>query len=167
MGEMPLPAMNALFDPFFPKGLQWYWKGDFVKTLTDDAIDTHIAEAAKAPTELCLMHLYPIDGAVHRVGKDATPWAARDASFSMVIAGISADPKDADRLKSWGRAYWKAVHPHNMAGGYVNFMFDDETDGRLQAAYGGENYARLARAKMQYDPTNLFRVNQNIAPAAG
>ena len=163
MGEMPFPAMNGLFDPFFPKGLQWYWKGDFVKTLSDEAIDTHIAQAAKAPTENCLMHLYPIDGAVHRVAKDATPWSARDAAFSMVIAGISPDPKDADALKAWGRAYWKAVHPYNLGGGYVNFMFDDEADGRLQDTYG-ENYARLATAKMKYDPTNLFRVNQNIAP---
>ena len=96
----------------------------------------HIAEAAKAPTELCLMHLYPIDGAVRRVARDATPWGARDASFSMVIAGISPEPRDAEALKSWGRAYWKAVHPYNMGGGYVNFMFDDEADGRVQAAYG-------------------------------
>ena len=166
MGAMPFPSMNALFDPFFPKGLQWYWKGDFVSSLPDEAIDIHIAQAAKAPTELCLMHLYPIDGAVRRVAKGATPWAARDASFSMVIAGISTDPKDAEALKAWGRAYWKAVHPYNMGGGYVNFMFDDEAEGRLQAAYGGENYARLAMAKMKYDPKNLFRVNQNIAPAS-
>jgi hypothetical protein len=110
------------------------------------------------------MHLYPIDGAVRRIARDATPWAARDASFSMVIAGISPAPQDAAALKSWGRAYWKAVHPYNMGGGYVNFMFDDETDGRLQAAYG-DNYARLGVAKMKYDPANLFRVNQNIAPA--
>jgi hypothetical protein len=165
MGEMPLPAINGLFDPFFPKGLQWYWKGDFVKTLPDEAIDVHIAQAAKAPTELCLMHLYPIDGAVRRVAREATPWSARDATFSMVIAGISPDPKDADALKAWGRAYWKAVHPYNMGGAYVNFMFDDEADGRLQATYGSENYARLARVKMRYDPANLFRVNQNIPPA--
>ena len=165
MGEMPLPAINALFDPFFPKGLQWYWKGDFVQSLPDEAIEKHIAEAAKAPTELCLMHLYPIDGAVRRVTRDATPWVARDASFSMVIAGISPSPEHADALKSWGRAYWKAVHPHNMSGGYVNFLFDDEADGRLQAAYG-DNYARLSAAKTKYDPKNLFRVNQNIAPGA-
>jgi len=163
MGEMPFPAINGLFDPFFPKGLQWYWKGDFVKSLPDEAIERHILEAAKAPTELCLMHLYPIDGAVRRVSRDATPWVARDALFSMVIAGISPNPQDADALKSWGRAYWKAVHPYNMGGGYVNFMFDDEADGRLQAAYG-DNYAPLAAAKMKYDPKNLFRVNQNIAP---
>ena len=70
MGAMPFPSINALFDPFFPKGLQWYWKGDYVKDLPDEAIETHIEQAA-APSDLCLMHLYPIDGAVHRVA--ATP----------------------------------------------------------------------------------------------
>ena len=151
MGEMPFPAINALFDPFFPKGLQWYWKGDFVKSLSDEAIDAHIAEAAKAPTELCLMHLYPIDGAVKRVARDATPWGARDASFSMVIAGISPEPRDAEALKSWGRAYWKAVHPFNMGGGYVNFMFDDEADGRVQAAYG-DNYRATDSSEEEVRP---------------
>jgi len=165
MSEMPFPAINTLFDVFFPKGLQWYWKGDYVKSLPDEAIATHIAEAAKAPTPLCLMHLYPIDGAVHRVASDATPWNARDASFNMVIAAISPDAKDADALKSWGRSYWKAVHPFNLGGAYVNFMMDDEADGRLQASYG-PNFARLAMVKAKYDPDNLFRVNQNIAPAA-
>jgi hypothetical protein len=165
MSEMPFPAIQALFDPFFPKGLQWYWKGDFVKSLPDEAIDTHIAQAAQAPSELSLMHLYPIDGAVRRVPKDATPWTARDASWSMVIAGIASEPSRAEALKTWGRAYWKAVHPFNLAGGYVNFMMDDETEGRIQATYG-DNYQRLVSIKTKYDPQNLFRVNQNIQPAA-
>jgi hypothetical protein len=165
MGEMPWTAINSLFDPFFPKGLQWYWKGDFVKTLPDEAIDAHIAHAREAPTPFCLMHLYPIDGAVRRVGKDATPWGARDASWSMVIAGISPDPKDAEALKRWGRAYWKALHRFNMEGGYVNFMDADEADNRVALSYG-DNYKRLAAIKAKYDPDNLFRVNQNIKPKA-
>jgi FAD/FMN-containing dehydrogenase len=164
MNTMPFPAIQGLFDPLFPKGLQWYWKGDFVKSLPDEAIDTHIAQAAKAPTELSLVHLYPIDGAVRRIAKPATPWSARDATWSMVIAGIGPDPKGADALKAWGRAYWKAVHPFNLDAGYVNFMMDDEADGRIAATYG-ENYRRLASIKATYDPQNLFRVNQNIQPA--
>ena len=164
MGAMPFPSINALFDPFFPKGLQWYWKGDYVKDLPDEAIETHITQAAGAPSDLCLMHLYPIDGAVHRVPRDATAWSTRDARWSMVIAGIDPDPKKADALKTWGRAYWKAVHPYNLAGAYVNFMMDDEAAGRVQATYG-DNYARLALVKAKYDPRNLFRVNQNIEPA--
>jgi hypothetical protein len=165
MGQVPFPAINALFDPFFPKGLQWYWKGDFVKSLPAEAIDAHIAQAANAPSDLCVMHLYPIDGAVRRLASDATAWGARDATWSMVIAGIDPDPKQADALKTWGRGYWKAVHPFNMEGAYVNFMMDDEAAGRVQASYGG-NYARLAAVKATYDPKNFFRVNQNIEPAA-
>jgi hypothetical protein len=164
MGPMPFPAINSLFDPFFPKGLQWYWKGDFVTSLPDEAIRTHIAQAGKPPSDFSLMHLYPIDGAVRRVAKDATPWLARDAAFNMVICGIDPDPKNADKLKAWGRGYWKAVHPFNQGGAYVNFMHDDEADGRIEASYG-ENYPRLAKAKKTYDPKNLFRVNQNIKPA--
>jgi hypothetical protein len=163
---MPFPAMQALFDPFFPKGMQWYWKGDFVKTLPDEAIDTHIAQAANAPSALCLTHLYPIDGAVHRVAKDATAWDTRDARWSMVVAGIDPDPAKAAELTTWGRGYWKAVHPFNLGGGYVNFMMDDEAQGRVQASYG-DNYERLTQVKAKYDPANLFRVNQNIAPATG
>jgi FAD/FMN-containing dehydrogenase len=163
MGAMPFPAMQTLFDPFFPNGLQWYWKGDFVKSLPDEAIDAHIAQAARAPSELSLMHLYPIDGAVHRVPKEATAWTAREATWSMVIAGIDSDAKQADALKTWGREYWKTVHPFNLEGAYVNFMMDDEAAGRVQATYGA-NYKRLASVKAKYDPKNLFRVNQNIQP---
>jgi FAD/FMN-containing dehydrogenase len=165
MSMMPFPSMQALFDPFFPKGLQWYWKGDFVNELTDAAIDAHIANTAKAPSELSLMHLYPIDGAVHRVGKDETPWAARDARWSMVIAAIDANPQAAGALTRWGRDYWEAVHQFNPGGGYVNFMMDDEGDARLRASYG-DNYERLVAAKSKFDPSNLFHVNQNIRPGA-
>lgn len=165
MGEMPWTAINSMFDPFFPKGLQWYWKGDFVTTLSDEAIGVHIANAGKAPTPFCLMHLYPIDGAVRRVAKDATPWGARDASYSMAIVAISPDPADAGALKTWGRAYWEAVHPFNKKGAYVNFMDADEADDRVAQSYG-ENYPRLAAIKKKYDPGNLFRVNQNIKPAS-
>lgn len=149
----------------FPKGLQWYWKGDFVKELSDAAIDAHIAQASKSPTELSLMHLYPIDGAVRRVAAGATAWSCRDATWSMVIAAIDPDPANAAALKKWGREYWEAAHPHNPGGGYVNFMMEDEVDGRLQATYG-PNYQKLAAVKKKYDPQNLFRVNQNIRPAA-
>jgi hypothetical protein len=110
------------------------------------------------------MHLYPIDGAVRRVAKEATPWQARDATWSMVIAGIDPNPKGADALKSWGRTYWKAVHPFNLPAGYVNFMMDDEAEDRIRTTYG-DNYKRLASIKAKYDPQNLFRINQNIQPA--
>jgi FAD/FMN-containing dehydrogenase len=83
----------------------------------------------------------------------------------MVIAAIDPDPRKAKDLKKWGRAYWEAIHPFNPGGGYVNFMMDDENDDRMQTTYG-PNYKRLTEVKKKYDPKNLFRVNQNIRPAA-
>jgi FAD/FMN-containing dehydrogenase len=162
---MPYSVIQTLFDPLLPKGLQWYWRGDFVKELPDAAIDAHLAYAAKLPSALSIMHLYPIDGAVHRKTKDATAWSCRDAAWSMVIAGIDPDPAMAPELKRWAQAYWKAVHEFNLEGAYANFMMDDEGEARVKAAYG-DNYDRLAQVKRKYDPDNLFRVNHNICPAA-
>jgi len=164
-GPIAYPALQGMFDALNPPGMQWYWKGDFVKTLPDAAIEAHIAHAALAPSYFSLMHLYPIDGAVHRVGKHDTAWGARDATWSMVIAGIDPDPGKAAALKSWATDYWAAVHPFNLEGAYPNFMMADEGEGRIKASYG-TNYARLAALKAKYDPSNLFRVNQNIRPAA-
>ena len=162
MSSMPFPALQSLFDGLLPHGLQWYWKADFVKELSDAAIETHIEHASRSPTELSLMHLYPIDAAVHRVASTATAWHCRDATWSMVICGIDADPAKAAQLKKWGRDYWSAVHRFNPGGAYVNFMMD-EADGRVQASYGA-NYGTLVTAKRKYDPANLFRMNQNIPP---
>ena len=163
VGPMPFPAIQTMFDPLLPKGLQWYWKGAYVRELPDQAIDVHLEHAMKAPSELSLMHLYPIDGAVHRLGKDETPWSCRDGTWSMVIAAIDPDPAKAAQLKRWGKAYWEAVNPFTMGGGYVNFMMGDEGDARIKATYGG-NFERLVAVKRKYDPNNVFRVNQNIKP---
>ncbi len=162
---MPYTAIQTLFDPLLPKGLQWYWKGDFVKELPDAAVEAHVAHATKFPSVLSGMHLYPVDGAVHRRKKDAAAWSYRDAAWSMVIFGVDPDPAKAPALRQWAQDYWKAVHPFNLEGAYANFMMDDEGEQRVRAAYG-ENYGRLAKVKKEYDPDNLFRVNQNIRPAA-
>jgi hypothetical protein len=110
------------------------------------------------------MHLYPIDGAVRRVPSDASAWRTRDAT----VDGHRPNPFGSQagrRAEGVGRNYWKAVHPFNLEGGYVNFMMDDEAEGRVKATYGA-NYSRLASVQAQYDPQNLFRVNQNIQPHA-
>ncbi|MGQ7786743.1 FAD-binding oxidoreductase [Nesterenkonia sp. K-15-9-6] len=158
--EMPYPVLQSMFDPLLPSGYQWYWKGDVVRDLPDEAIEVHLAHAARAPSELSLMHLYPIDGAVHRVEVEETAWSFRDATWSMVIAGIDPDPAAAGELTAWARDYWEAVHPYTTGGAYVNFMMEEGQD-RIRATYG-DNYARLAAVKQTYDPSNLFRVNQNI-----
>jgi hypothetical protein len=165
MQTMPYPALQSMFDGLYPKGMQWYWRGDFVKELPDAAIEMHLQQAEKTPSELSLMHLYPIDGAVHHVGSGDTAWSCRDATWSMVVAGIDPDPQKAGPITRWTKAYWEAVHPFNLAGAYPNFMMDDEGEGRVRAAYGG-NYDRLSTLKRKYDPENLFRVNQNIRPAS-
>ncbi len=161
---MPFPAIQSMFDGLLSPGLQAYWKGDFVRTLPDEAIDAHIEHAAKIPTDLSMMHLYPIDGAAHRVGEQETAWSARDATWSMVISGVDPDPARAAAITRWAKDYWAAVHAFSMNGGYSNFMMDDEGEARVRAAYG-DNYARLAAIKRKYDPDNLFHVNQNIRPA--
>jgi len=162
-GPLPFPALQSLFDPLLPKGLQWYWKADFVKELPDRAIELHVAHFGKVPTELSIAHLYPIDGAVHKVGRHETAWNCRDATWSMVICGIDPDPANAPALKAWAKAYWDALHPHNLKGAYLNFMMEEGED-RIRATYG-DNYDRLAAIKKKYDPANFFRVNQNIKPA--
>ncbi|TIX83221.1 MAG: FAD-binding oxidoreductase, partial [Mesorhizobium sp.] len=164
MMQMPFVDLQALFDPLLPKGLQWYWKGDYVDELSDAAIGAHAEHGSKTPSELSLMHLYPIDGAVQEVAPDATAWGARRARWSMVIAGIDPDPTKAPELRRWASEYWAAVHKHNPHGGaYINFMMDDEGEARVRAAYGA-NYERLVAVKRKYDPANLFRVNHNIRP---
>lgn len=164
LGEMPYPAMQSLFDPFMPKGMQWYWRGDFVKELSDEAIDAHLAQASKSPSPLSLMHLYPIDGAVHRVGRTDTAWNTRDATWCMVVCGIDADPRKAGEVTRWAKDYWSAMQPFSKdGGGYVNFMMEDGDERRLRATYG-ENYDRLVEVKRKYDPENFFNVNQNIRP---
>ena len=110
------------------------------------------------------MHLYPIDGAVHRVGKDETAWSCRDATWSMVIAGIDPNPREGGAIEALGpRPIGRRCIPYDRGGGYVNFMMGDEGDARIKATYGG-NFDRLTAVKRKYDPDNVFRVNQNIKP---
>ncbi|HZV50830.1 MAG TPA: FAD-binding oxidoreductase [Candidatus Dormibacteraeota bacterium] len=162
--RMPLPVLQSAFDPLYPPGLQWYWRADFANELGDEAIRRHVEQAADLPTPLSTMHLYPIDGAAHRVGPEDTAFRFRDARFAEVIVGVDPDPAEAERIRSWTVRYWEALHPFSAGGAYVNFLMDEGED-RVRATYGA-NYPRLAAIKRRYDPGNLFHVNQNIRPAA-
>jgi FAD/FMN-containing dehydrogenase len=159
---MPFTALQSAFDALYPPGQQWYWRADFVNELSDAAIAEHARFAAALPTPSSTMHLYPIDGAAHRVKPADTPFSYRDAQWAEVIVGVSPDPQDAATITAWTKNYWDALHPHSAGGAYVNMMMD-EGDERIRASYRG-NYPRLAAVKRQYDPDNLFRVNQNIRP---
>ena len=159
---MPFPALQGAFDALYPPGDQWYWRADFVNKLSDAAIAEHERFAAALPTPKSTMHLYPIDGAAHRIKAADTPFAYRDAQWAEVIVGVSPDPEDREKITAWTKDYWDALHPHSAGGAYVNMMMD-EGEERIRASYRG-NYARLATIKREYDPDNLFRVNQNIRP---
>jgi FAD/FMN-containing dehydrogenase len=164
MGPIPYPALNAMFDALLPPGLQHYWKADFDTELTDAAIDVHTRFGPKVPNFLSLMHLYPLDGAVHDVPAEATAFSYRDVEFVHIIAGIDPDPANMSAHTAWVRDYWSTLHPHSAGGAYVNFLMDEGQD-RIRTTYRA-NYARLAEVKRRWDPENLFRTNQNIRPGA-
>jgi FAD/FMN-containing dehydrogenase len=162
VGPIPHPALQSLFDRLYPPGMQWYWKADFVNTLSDQAIAQHLKYAEKLPTLESTMHLYPINGAVRRVKKQATPWWYRDATWSQVIVGVDRDPANKEMVTAWAKEYWNALHPYAAGGAYINFMMQEGED-RIRATYG-KNYDRLVKIKKRRDPANFFRVNQNIPP---
>jgi FAD/FMN-containing dehydrogenase len=163
VAPMPLPVWNTAFDGVYPAGDQWYWRGEFVEELSDDAIDVHVRFHESVPTWKSLMHLYSIDGAASRPGNDETAWGYRHAKFAQVVSGVDPDPANADAITEWCRSYSDALKPYVLAGGYSNFAMDEPD--RVRGMYGA-NYDRLARVKAQYDPDNVLRVNQNIPPAA-
>lgn len=161
IGPMPYPMLQTMFDGLYPRGLQWYWKGDLIRDLTDEAIEQHL-EFAEVPTRLSTMHMYPVNGAVHDRLPEDTAWNYRDVNWSMVIVGVTEDPNENDKVKKWARSYWQAIQPYSAGGTYVNFMMEEGAD-RVQATYG-TNYERLQQIKAKYDPDNFFRMNQNIIP---
>ena len=163
VGPIPQPALQSMFDALYPPGLQWYWKADFVNELSDEAIRLHIQHGSQLPTMQSTMHLYPVNGAAQRVGKHDTAWSYREATWAEVIVGVDPDPAKKDLIVDWARTYWDDVHPYSAGGAYVNFMME-EGEERVKASYR-DNYQRLAAIKHTYDPTNFFRVNQNIKPA--
>ena len=159
----PFPAVQSLFDPLFVPGLQWYWRADNFTELSDEAIARHVEHGSKIPTMFSTMHLYPVNGAAQRVGKNDTAYSFREALFAEVIVGVDPDPANSEKITTWCKDYWAALHPYSAGGAYVNFMMEEGQD-RVQATYR-DNYPRLAAIKKKYDPKNFFRVNQNIRPA--
>jgi hypothetical protein len=164
VGPVPFPMLQSIFDPLMPAGLQWYWKSDCFKDLDQASIALHVQHGAQLPTPLSTAHLYPINGAVHRVGEGDTAFSARDCLFSEVIVGVDPDPANKRKITDWARAYWHALHRYSAGGAYVNFIME-EGEEQVRATYGA-NYRRLAAVKAQYDPKNFFHVNQNIRPQA-
>src|SRR3989475_10852636 len=164
VGPMPYPALNSAFDGLVPPGIQHYWKAVFVRELTDEAIGAHLRHGPKIPVVNSTMHIYPINGAVHDVPADATAFGHREAKYATVIAGMWPDPAQNKANTKWVRDYYADLAPHSEKGGYVNFAAGDDAD-RVGANYG-KSYDRLRKIKAKYDPDNVLRHNQNIAPAS-
>jgi FAD/FMN-containing dehydrogenase len=165
VGPIPVPALNSLFDPLYPAGLAQYWRADFIDELSDEAVAKYAEIGPSYPTPMTQVHIYPIDGVASRVSDDATAWNYRSSRWASVLFSVSPDMAHAPAMRDWVVNAWEALHPYSSkgGGGYVNFMMEEGQE-RVQATYGS-NYERLARLKGQYDPDNVFHVNQNIPPA--
>jgi FAD/FMN-containing dehydrogenase len=169
LGPMEYTAVNSLLDAAYPRGALNYWKSSFLRDLSDDAIETIVAAFADCPSPMTAFVLENLHGEVTRVPVAATAVPHREHGYNFLITSVWANPQATERNVDWTRAAFQAVAPHTTARRYVNYIADDEVgDGPVREAYG-ENYARLVEAKGRYDPTNLFRLNQNIPPprAAG
>ncbi|MBQ1090522.1 FAD-binding oxidoreductase [Streptomyces sp. B93] len=160
--RMPYPVINTLFDDLVPAGLFHYWKGSFTQGLPDGAIDAFVEYGTTTPSIQSVTVVFPVDGACHRVGARDTAFSYRDADFSIALSPTLTTRADCETAKDWVRAFHRALAPHSMEGGYVNFMDGDDQD-RVRANYR-DNYTRLRALKQRYDPGNLFRLNHNIAP---
>jgi FAD/FMN-containing dehydrogenase len=162
---MPYTAFQAALDPFAPPGMRSYWRGEYLDGLPDGAIATFL-EQAPAATEagmpLSQMVLFRIGQAVDAVPDGATAFSQRHASYLFHPISVWQDPADDERLIAASRAFAEAMRPFGTGAAYLNFT--PEAD-RVRSAYGEETYRRLVALKDAYDPDNLFRLNQNIAPS--
>jgi len=161
MGPLPYTALQQANDPTAPAGLQNYWKAAFLQDLSDEAIDAMIGYATNATSPLSMIHIHQLGGAMNRVAADATAFGQRDSGFVVNIIGMWSAPGDNEKHIDWVRELFAALQPY-AHGAYINFL-GDEGQERIRSAYG-PNYERLVALKNKYDPTNLFRLNQNIRP---
>ncbi len=161
--RMPYVAVQQLIDAPNPKGLLNYWTGDFYAELPDDAVDMLVGHATKPVSPMSQMILLAGGGALSRVDDDATAFGQRDAPFNMHYLSMWADPADTEANIAYTRTFATAMKPWTTGRAYLNFL-GDEGAGRVEAAYGPEKFAKLQALKAKWDPTNLFRHNQNIPP---
>jgi hypothetical protein len=156
--------MQSLFDPFFPPGRYTYVKSNFVRALSDQAIETMAEYANSRPSPYsfapALEHWH---GAAARVAATDTAFPHRNHSYNLMAWSNWADQADSEKNVQWTREFWNAMKPHLVEGSYVNYV-SDEGESSARAAYG-PNYNRLVALKNKYDPTNFFRMNHNIKPA--
>ena len=148
-----------------PGRLHYYWKSGFVNELSDAAIETFVDRFPSVPSRFSVAGLEQLGGAVSRVGETETAFCHRDSQYSFSVFGQWDGPAESDKNLEWTRGIWAAMQPFVQDGAYVNYLTGDEGDAKIRAAYGA-NYERLVAVKTKYDPTNVFRLNQNIKPSA-
>jgi FAD/FMN-containing dehydrogenase len=160
----PYRALQSMFDSMVPHGWHRYWKSVELPPLTDMAIDTLVehAHAVASPKSYCIV--FQLGGALARVGEDETAFSQRDAAHNVNINAVwTEDDPDGERHVAWARDFFDAMQPHSGGRVYLNFL-GEEGGTRVRQAYGARTYERLVELKRAYDPTNFFRLNQNIAP---
>ncbi len=163
VSEMAYGTLQTMFDASSPAGLQNYWKSEYLAGLPDAAIDTLVSCAASMTSPMTAIHLHHLQGAISRVSEDEMAFSHRDAPFALNLVSMWADPAENERHIRWTRDSWAAIRPFSAGGVYVNFLGEEGED-RIRAAYGPAKYERLVALKDKYDPTNFFRLNQNIRP---
>jgi hypothetical protein len=151
-----------MFDPLVPKGIYGYAKSDYFDTIPSKMVDDMVAWAQKKPGAMAMAHLNHFGGAMSRITNDATPFSHRDALFAFSSDALWDKPEETEAHVNWAQGYWQALRSYSPRGSYINFLTDEGQD-RVRESYQG-NYDRLVRIKRKYDPTNLFRLNQNIKP---
>lgn len=159
----PKPFLDhqAMFDPSLPHGVHSYVRSCDVAELSDEVVETIVEYGNRIESPLTLIALWQMGGAVARVGENDTAFNGRNAGFTFNINGNTPGPEGFEEEREWARSYWSALEPFHTSV-YVNFLMDDED--RVREAYGPAKYDRLKTLKQKYDPTNLFRLNQNIRP---
>jgi FAD/FMN-containing dehydrogenase len=155
--------LQRIVEPAFPPGRLNYWKANFVDELSDELIDVLIDAMRRVPSRHTIIAIEQMGGAVARVPKTATAFQHRSPAFSLLILSGWENPADTEANVAWTRDLWDRTSPLSSPAVYVNYL-GSEGDQRVRDAFG-VNHERLTRVKRRYDPGNVFRLNQNIAPA--
>jgi FAD/FMN-containing dehydrogenase len=158
----PFIEHQAMLDPAFPHGWWYYIRSANLRELSDEVIDTMADHGLRIASPVTVFSIFQLGGAVARVGEDDAAFTGRDAGHVLNVVGITKSGEGFDHEREWARGLWSALQPHHQ-NVYVNFLME-EGEERIRQAYGAAKFERLRALKREYDPDNLFRLNQNIPP---
>ena len=165
IGPMRFSDLQSMLDAGQPKGRNYYWKAENLKPLSDGCIDALIEHVSGVTSPTTLVALFQMKGAISSVGENDTAYSHRDAAIALNINASWDDPAEEKTHIDWTRKFWKSLQPYSTGGGYINFQSSDEGEQRVKDTYGSQKLKRLTALKNEYDPGNLFRLNQNIKPS--